>query len=608
MSILPTSKDAPTGVTRVSRALRAVAVLGAVVMAASATTGASAQHPAGPAGTECTITAPSPGKLSGTVAVGARTSGEATRVQFYLDGDLIGHGFTADGLPGTEFSFAAYGTAAQGWSTNSTANGMHRLGCRAVAADGVGEMSDTRPAKIGNDTRAALISPRDDEDVRGDVPLVVEYSGYGALPSQAVFTMDEQELVTATCAPAAAHEGRPTVRCTATWDTVTTTADKSWDAAQGLRVIGASASVGTRTIDVAPVRTFVNNYDLDMDLLLSSYERSGLGRVGRDGGFSRELPGQPGRSFITFGDGVFKPITGPAKLQPTVGRFGNTNAIADVQPVNIPLLHEVPNPMQDPFQAPAISPLIGSTELTTPDGTPCQASTWPTGIVVKPGSDDLLIPYWSLCVYDGWFHIQAFGIAEWDATTNTAVSHDVFTNFGADLSDKYHLQSPTFDGEYLYFWRGDSTGAYQTRVPIVVDGVAEPWLDPTQYAWRSSTAESGWSTDPEQRTSVLPAGKGSFTTSISVERFEQLPGKPYLMFVQPTANTMSLYRSSSNNGPWEPVAELQDVRACETCTQDSYTIYLHPEYSTTDTLVITMSDVGTGRPFQRRLEMPASLR
>ncbi|MFW6598412.1 hypothetical protein ACQBAU_07655 [Propionibacteriaceae bacterium Y2011] len=548
----------------------------------------------------------------------ATTSTTAAGVQFFLDGQPLGFGFTPDAGAGTSFSFAAYGTLDGGWSTSAVANGNHELSCRGWSSAGLGEVGAVTPVAVGNRSRAQLTTPADQVEVGGVVEVTAVFSG-PQLPTAATFRMDDEILGTGECSSGPRH----TAVCTYAWDSVATTTLNHWDMPGGLRVLTAEATIGGQTVRTQPVRSIVNIRS-DAEMLLSEYEMAGLGRVGRDGGWSITLPGDPTKDFITFGDGIYRPITGPQKAEDAVGRWGNTSVVTESGTGLYGLLNEVPNRTNDPVNAPALTtvkPAPGV--LKNEDGTDCSEEgglAWSTGVVPKPNSDHVLMTYWGMCSRPGdWPLLQVFGIADWDPVTNEAVMHNVFVK-AADAPGNEHLPSqmqlasPSTDGDYLYFWRPDAGALYLARVKIPTSGDAEPWTDPSEYEYRNVEAPGGWKADPLAATNLMPETSLGGNVD-SVLRATNLPGQPWLMITHPDSwdtGIVNVYLADEPGAPWRPVPEWQNLVLCESCghawENGIYVVYSHPERSTAFELLFTFSDRTTGRVMQKTLPIPASMR
>lgn len=592
---------------------RPTAVVAAALGLAVATTGSSMASPQdaapGDQAPECQVE-PINGRQTGLTALTAHTTATAAGVEFFLDGETLGYGFTEDAGPGTTFDYAAYGTLDQGWATASVANGQHQLSCRAWNEASTGDQGSSTAVRVHNRVNATMITPLDDGEVTGIVELVAEFSGPGRLPRTATFTLDGEELGTADCVAYA----KKAVRCSYDWDTPATTSEIDWEIAMGLRVIAAHAEVPGAEPHTAPIRTFVNNRP-GSELILSAYERAGLGRVGRDGGWSVTLPGDPSTDFVTFGDGVYRPITGPEKEEFTVGRFGNTSVVTPSGEGLYEDFQEVPNLQNDPVNAPALTPVVPTPGLLkAPDGTDCDAEhsiSWSTGVVAKPASDNLLMTYWSMCSAGGELHLQAYGIAEWDPTTHTAVTNDVFVQT-PDLPSQMQLASPSREGDYLYFWRPDTYAMYLARVKVAGDDVVpNAWNDPEQYEYKDGSSPTGWTNDPLAAENVLPESeRGGFPSSIL--RATNLPGEPMLLISHPDvwdSSVVSVYVAYEPGDPWQPVEEWQNVTVCEPCGPNGvYVVYSHPERSTDEEMLVTFTDRTSGRVMQQLWEIPESLR
>lgn len=573
-----------------------------------------------PAAPSCTVADPGP-RLSGpSVPLKATTSSTAAGVIFVLDGKPIGHGFPAAGdTVRRSFSYAAYGTKADGWPSTSVKNGpKYQLSCYAYGPGGTGPVGPARTVMVKNPARARItgivdqrefVPPRDpaDESKALPLPLTVTFVG-DRLPASATFTMDGRPLGQAPCSVTATE----TASCTYQWDIEATTSARDWEIAKGLRVIGATGVAGGATITAAPVRTLIGDHP-GSTMLLSSYEREGLGRVGRDGGWSAPLPADPSKTFVTFGDGLYIPLTGPDRKPESDNpadmvepRFGNTSTIGPVGTDSIGPLVEVPNPLRDPFNAPPKSPITDSPQATKADGSPCSnPATWTVGVIAKPGSNNLLVGYWSIC-WDT-FSNQVFGIAEWDPATNTVVSRvEPFVRSGGTLPEQMQLQSPTTDGTYLYWWRSHPTERWLARVPVSLAGNDAPWADAANYQWFSS--DSGWTSDHTQATSLSP-GVGLSTLS-SVARIPQLAGNPWLMITHNFGGQVQAVNIADRpEGPWRPVPEWQSLNICTGCDPQysSYSYYSHPEASSAQGLLVSYSEQETNRTYQRFLPWPASL-
>ncbi|MGP9539317.1 hypothetical protein ACT3SP_15015 [Brachybacterium sp. AOP43-C2-M15] len=547
----------------------------------------------------------------GEVPLVATTSTTAAGVQFFLDGEPLGFGFTPDAGPGTRFDLAVYGTLDGGWSTHAVDNGDHELSCRAWSEAGLGEAGDAHEVVVRNGLQATLSAPSDQVEVGGEVEVVAEFTGH-RLPEEATFRMDDEVLGTGECTRSGTR-----ATCTYLWDSESTTDLNHWDMVGGLRVLSAEAEVAGATVSTQPVRSIVNNRP-GAELILSAYELEGLGRVGRDGGWSVAMPGDPDKHFVTFGDGIYRPITGPQKAEDAVGRWGNSNVVTTAGTGMYDLFHEIPNTTNDPFNAPpetAIKPEHGV--LKAEDGSDCaedKTLAWSTGVVAKPNSDNLLLTYWGMCSRDGdWPSLQVYGVADWDLDSGTVEMHDVFVQ-APDLPSQMQLSSPSTDGEYLYFWRPDVGAHYLARVKIPTEGDDEPWTDPAQYEYRNSAVPGGWVADPMQAENLMPESSLEGNT-YSILRATNLPGEPWLLITQPSTwdtGTISVYLADEPGDPWREVPELQDVTVCEPCgnTWDDgvYVVYSHPERSTDTEMLITFTDRSSSRVLQKILPIPESMR
>lgn len=578
-------------------AVAAVLTIASATQPAAAAPAAKAAVAAAPS---CTVQAPA--NITGQVPLAATLSTAGAGVVFLLDGVPIGRGF-ATTTPNTTFTYAAYGTKNAGWASSGTANGAHALSCYGFGTGGRGSAGAATPVTISNQVRAAVTAPADRATVGGIVGVTATFtSASGGLPASASVTLDGAPLGTAACTTAGS-----TATCRYSWDTPATTMTNSWDMAMGLRVIGVSATVAGSTVTAPPVRTFVNNRP-EAKLLLSGYEQDGLGRVGRDGGWSTALPGDPSTAIYTFGDGLYTPLSGPNKPGP-LSAWGNTYGLTPVQQNSIGVLSEQPNPNNDPANAPTPSGIVSSSAVKQPDGTACNATTtWSTGIIARPSSNRVLVSYWTLCQYaDGSLHNQIFGIADLDPATGNVVQYPVFTAPGGDLREQQQLMSPTQDGSYLYWWRSAGTASYLARVPLGGAGTT-PWTDRSQYRWYTG---AGWSADPAAAADQTPPG--AQPTLSSVARVPQLAGNPWLMITDSwetagQGDRQTLLTAPAPTGPWTVVPEWKDLAVCGSCTQKGiYSVYAHPESSSASQLVLTFSDGETNRPFQRALPWPASL-
>lgn len=547
----------------------------------------------------------------GEESLTATTSTPAAGVQFFLDGEPLGFGFTPDAGPGSSFDLAAYGTLDGGWSTHAVSNGSHALSCRAWNEDGLGERGDDREVVVRNAVQATVREPSDQVEVEGEVEVIAEFTGH-RLPEEAIFRMDDEVLGTGDCTRA---DGKAT--CTYLWDSESTTALNHWDMAGGLRVLTVEAEVAGATVTTQPIRSIVNNRP-GSELILSAYELEGLGRVGRDGGWSVAMPGDPDQHFVTFGDGIYRPITGPQKAEDAIGRWGNSNVVTSAGTGLYDVFHEIPNSMNDPYNAPPlteIKPEHGV--LKAEDGSDCapdKTLAWSTGVVGKPDSENLLMTYWGMCSRDGdWPSLQVYGVADWDVENDTVEMHDVFVQ-APDLPSQMQLSSPSTDGEYLYFWRPDVGAHYLARVKIPTDGEAEPWTDPAQYEYRNSAVPGGWVADPFQAENLMPESSLEGNT-YSILRATNLPGEPWLLITQPSTwntGTISVYLADEPGEPWREVPELQNVTVCEPCgntwEDGVYVVYSHPERSTDTEMLITFTDRSSSRVMQKVLPIPESMR
>lgn len=567
----------------------------------AAPTGAAVAPGAPAAAPTCSVQAPT--TITGQVSLTATLGSAGAGAVFLLDGVPIGRGF-ATSTPSTTFSYAAYGTKSAGWPSAGTANGTHALSCYGFGSGGRGSAGPATTVNVSNPGRATITAPADRATVAGVVAVTATFtSSTDGLPTSAAVTLDGAPLGTAACTTSGT-----TATCRYSWDTPATTMTNSWDMAMGLRVIGMSATVAGSTVTAPPIRTFVNNRP-EATLLLSAYEQEGLGRVGRDGGWSTALPGDPNTAMYTFGDGLYTPLTGPAKPGP-VSAWGNTYALTTIQQNTVGPLNERPNPNNDPANSPSPSGIVTSPSVRQPDGSACKATTtWSTGIIARPSSNRILVSYWSLCQYtDGSLHNQIFGIADLDPGSGNVVQYPVFTALGGDLPEQQQLMSPTQDGSYLYWWRSAGTASYLARVPLT-GSTTTPWTDRSQYRWY--TAAGGWSADPSAAADQTPTGAQS--TLSSVARVPQLSGNPWLMITDSggaagQGDRQTILTAPAPTGPWTVVPEWNNIAVCGSCTEQGiYSVYAHPESSSASRLVLTFSDGQTHRPFQRSLAWPASL-
>lgn len=559
-------------------ALVAIATLASV---ATPTTPASAAPPT------CQVTDPvGSTTVSGpSVPVKAMVPWGTTGVEFYLDGQLLGRGWD-DG--NWRSAFQAQGTNTFGWPSTSITNGTHTLTCRAWNPDGLGAMSPTVTFTTSNAIRTRLVGPDDGATVSGSaVQLKLDtWVSSGTLPTIAEFSVDGNVIGTGTCT---------WWICTKLWDS---TAVNDGLHVFSAKAVGSNGAPGTS----ATRRMFVNNQAPGSQLLLSTYETSGWGQLGRDGGFSRQLPGDPTKSLFTFGDSGFTPGTGPDRgvFQ---WRFGNSNALATVTAGAAPgPLAEIPNPSGDPAPGAAMPNLVvPPAGLRDADGSSCDnGRAWTSGLIEKPGTDHLLISYLGMCHEGGTDHMQVWGLADFDPATKTAVNHDIFVNTTpSGLTARRQLGSPTIDGNYMYFFRGDSWNVYVARVPLVgTVGNPTPWFDPAQYEWKSTYAGSGWSTDPAQATNLMPPFVGAENTQVYVDRFPSVTGSPYIMVLPDPIGSppdlsaigkVDVWRAPSILGPWTKA--IDDLSVCGGCPPGNlnlvYSVNGHPEFSSGNTISLT---------------------
>lgn len=524
-----------------------------------------------------------------SVPVKASVPWGTTGMEFFLDGVSLGRGYD-DG--NWRSVFQAQGTNTFGWPSTGITNGSHTLTCRAWSPDGLGPMSPTVTFTTSNAIRTRLVGPDDGATVSGNaVPLKLDtWVATGVLPTTAEFSIDGTVVGTGSCT---------WWICTRSWDSTTVN--------DGLHIVSASATGSNGAPGTSATRRlFVNNHAPGSQLLLSSYETSGWGQLGRDGGFSRQLPGDPTKSLFTFGDSGFTPGTGPQRGQ-FQWRFGNSNALTTVTAGTVPgPLNEIPNPTFDPAPG-AASPnlVVPPAGLRDPDGTSCDnGRAWTTGAIPKPGTDHLLIPYMGMCHANDQDTVQVWGLADYDPATQSAVNHDVFVNTATGgLAARRQLGSPTIDGNYIYFFRGDSWNVYVARVPL--NGTVPnptPWFDPAQYEWK---AGAGWSTDPALATNLMPPFVGSENSQVYIDKFPSVTGSPYLMVLPDPIGTnppdftalgkVDVWKAPSVLGPWTRVKD--DYRVCSGCPAGRvelvYSTNGHPEFSSGNSISLTYYMVGT---------------
>jgi len=368
--------------------------------------------------------------------------------------------------------------------------------------------------------------------------------------------------------------------CSTTWDTPTT--NLKYD---GIHRVVPTVTVtpggGTASGDSHPI--VVSNEHPGNPILTSEYEFADLGAVRRDGGYSEALPGTTNRSIWVFGDSGFQPKGGSFQFV-----AGNSVAISDNYTSGPSPLREGTGvnpapPLSSPPQT-MIQPLPGLTKL---DGTPCSnARSWATGVTKRPDADTVLITTVTMC------HqpkpgvpgtdidvVQRFGITEYQASTNSIFSQqDLFiAPVGGELDTYHQMGSPTTDGTYVYVYRaenGAQGGAFGTYVARAKLASGE-WMIGDKYEFWTTT---GWSRTGTPA-SILPAGKGSYNTNLSVDRYPSFGGL-YVMIFQDWDN-LEIWTSSTPAGPWTHKTTMTGV--CAKC----YSVYGHDEFSTPTSLAIT---------------------
>ncbi|CAM3791116.1 hypothetical protein KIPE111705_25095 [Kibdelosporangium persicum] len=239
----------------------------------------------------------------------------------------------------------------------------------------------------------------------------------------------------------------------------------------------------------------------------------------RDCGFSAPL--SRGRTFWLFCDTAWNDGDGRHFIP------GSTAAVGTAAPGQIPTdLHELPTPPGRPPASPhpggPAQFLTAPGGMRTPDGQPCTtnagqfAASWITGITTT-SPDNLLITYVDLCVTSTPkpFFIQGFGIAEYNAETNTITARTtVFSTPGAQLPATKILGSPILQGGSLYLYAFECgrwfSGVCVTGTTHVAR--AESWRTAANYQWYS---QGRFTSDHTKAGNIIP----SAGAAVSVHSF-----------------------------------------------------------------------------------------
>ncbi|WP_109506724.1 Ig-like domain-containing protein [Nocardioides speluncae] len=577
------------------------ALLAATALAAPSGTAAAAAPPT------CDLTSPAPSStVSGMIDLDALfTYGDDSvkGAEFFVDGKSVGFGFLAGWAwkytrPGTKPVIQnpqppfGTGTNLNGFTSHHLSNASHTFSCRYFGPSGVGAMSPTRTLTVSNPRRSGWVSPADGTVLNATasaprVTLQASYSGFGTARPTATFYVEGQAVSAATTCQTA-------TRCTFAWDPRASQAEYGDDKAQsGLRVVRAKVvNSSGQTTWTQPVKLFLNQSDTGSTLLLSKHEAAGLGRVVRDGGWSRQIPGTT-QSFFIFGDTAGVVTTGAPDddawrphLGDPITRFHSTFGTTPVRTGAPGPIEELPNPDGHPAAMPGFTEIkVPQSMLSNPDGTACEhpdgspaGLTWATGVIGHPQqSGTLLVSYNALCLGDpnNWQR-QVEGIAELDPSTGAVLAmHNLWTAAaGAELAPGTSLSSPVVKDGTIYFYRTDTSGTFEAHV------ATDSWANPGAYEFNP-----------------VPIAAGSSGPHISVDRYTKMPGSPYLKVTAPTWNTLTIEHSSTPTGPWRPT-NVTDLRICSHCDNGLfYAAYGHPEFSSSSSMLLTYVDsfVATGR-------------
>lgn len=519
---------------------------------------------------------------------------DTTSTEFFVDGKSIG--FSAQSRPDWIRQYSRPGTVAGGYRTTARANGTHTISCRNFGPDGPGPMSATRTVKFNNSVRNVMTWPQDGAQVDGTkgapgITLKVRTSVTGTTqPTQARFFVDGVQVATAPCKAGV---------CETTWqpatskrrfpfeDHVTEDGTRIENPKGGLRILHAEVTAGNgKVASTAPTRVFVNRSDTSSKLVLSDFEAAGHGRVGRDGGYSAKIPGT-NKTLFVMNDAKWVYNTG-AKQGTQEGQPGPYLATAPIKVGHPGMLTQTPNSTGHIAPAPKSASIKVTEGLTDPQGGTCDGSlTWATGVTQSPtSSTKMLLTYTAICgedAADGTAQPQrqVEGVAEYDVATDTATMKNIIVAApGKELAKKARLETPVRHGDHLYFYSADEGATYAARVP------AAQWKTPSAYRWYANGSFTA--TSAADATSI---GSGT-STQLSIEKYPNLTGSPYLKITQPTWQTVTIESSASPSGPWK-ATNVTNRKICPEC-QDAegfvYTVYGHPELSAADKVLLTFTD------------------
>jgi hypothetical protein len=335
--------------------------------------------------------------------------------------------------------------------------------------------------------------------------------------------------------------------------------------------------------------------------------------ITRDGGFSVQFSSQPPRSLWLFGDTSQK--NGPSFVA------GTTAALAAVAAGRAPTdLTEVATPPGRPssppqspepfFPSPVGLKAVGSgpgpsLSCGAQGSDSLYAAAWPGGGARIPGSDDVVLVYFQVCVSTHGFPIERWTLTRYDPRRNQFLGSwtpFVATALNVRLPEREALQSPVFAADgYLYFFAYERGGVYVARV----SGDSSAWGSASSYTWWSELDrhDGHWSADEASATSLV---EGLTVYGISAGDFAGTTLHKLVLLIQTGFRTaeFALFEAPRPSGPWKagPTGRVPDT--CEIGIFGCYSLIGHPELSTHQRMVYSWYSPGKAEG-QGRVNMGA---
>ncbi len=318
--------------------------------------------------------------------------------------------------------------------------------------------------------------------------------------------------------------------------------------------------------------------------------------LGRDEGYS--VPLRNGNDLWIFGDtpiaklvnggfAITRLVKGSTAMEgPAGGAWDQYSEVRIGEPLNTG---------NDPSSFIPQTPLVvympdGSGRTCTAANGASEEGRWPSGAALIPGTDEVFVTYYDVCVVGGNYPVEGWGFMEYNWATNEidVGPTDVLqpSTAGAALPSNELFGSPVFDGGNLYLYSascaanvfGTCTNGGQVWAATVADfstnGPSPASLLPLPLA---TTKSAAWAPD---------------TGTVNVQYY---PGAGWRMIEQTNlGGGFALFSASSPSGPWS-LESNDTVPGCQQPTQlFCYAFFGHPELSTSTQLALTYFDPAEG--------------